>query len=131
MRDRALYQTMASDTTRRSCSSRRRAWWEFDGQPLPKDGGGVCIRRMQTPPLDSSAVPLLHRGAVLLEPAGQRRELRRRVARPPTDAMRFLWHTYEDRLDTAHLERLVVLLRLRHRRAEVFLPRHDQRGRLH
>src|SRR5687768_5523841 len=96
-----------------------------------KTVGASAFRRMQTPPLGSRAVALLHGGAVLLEPAGQRRELRRRVARATTNAMRFLWHTHEDRLDTAHFERLVVLLRLRHRRAEVFLPRHDQRGRLH
>ena len=58
---------------------------------------------------------------VLVEPAGQRRELRRRVARATTNAMGFLWHTHEDRLDPAHLQRLVVLLRLRHRRPVVGL----------
>src|SRR5688500_4413673 len=61
-----------------------------------------CGGEFDRQPLGSSAVPLLHRGAVLLEPAGQRRELRRRVARATTNAMRFLWHTHEDRLDTAH-----------------------------
>src|SRR5262245_44990454 len=71
--------------------------------------------------LRSSTALLLRRLAVLVEPADDVQDLRHMMTRPRLDAVRLVRHAHQHTLHAQDLERLVVLLRVRHRRAVVRL----------